>query len=375
MTTQAVNADKVEAFAGRMLDVLNSGAIALMTSIGHRTGLFDAMSTLPPSTSGEVAEAAELNERYVREWLGAMVVGRIVECDPTGANGSEGEPRYSLPPEHAACLTRAAAPDNIAVFAQYIPLLGAVEDKIIECFKSGGGVPYDEYDRFHEVMAEDSGQTVVPALLDHILPLKPGLTGRLEEGIDVLDIGCGAGRALNLMAETYPNSRFTGYDLSDEAISTARAEAERRSLKNVTFETRDLTTFDERHRYDLVTAFDAIHDQKTPDNVLAGVARALRPDGTFLMQDIAGSSHHHNNMDHPVGPLLYTVSCMHCMSVSLAQDGMGLGAMWGEEKAREMLRAAGFASVEVKKLDHDFQNNFYIVSKIGTSEVVPGGVA
>jgi 2-polyprenyl-3-methyl-5-hydroxy-6-metoxy-1,4-benzoquinol methylase len=363
MTEQAVNADKIEAFAGRMLDVLNSGAIALMTSIGHRTGLLDTMSALPPSTSGQVAEAAGLNERYVHEWLGAMVVGRIVECDPSGANGSGGEPLYSLPPEHAACLTRAAAPDNIAVFAQYIPLLGAVEDKIIECFKNGGGVPYDEYDRFHDVMAEDSGQTVVPALLDHILPLKPGLTGRLEEGIDVLDIGCGAGRALNLMADTYPNSRFTGYDLSDDALDTARAEAKRRGLSNVAFEQRDLTKFDERDRYDLVTAFDAIHDQKTPDTVLAGVARALRSDGTFLMQDIAGSSHHHNNMDHPVGPLLYTISCMHCMSVSLAQDGMGLGAMWGEEKAQEMLREAGFGRVEVKKLDHDFQNNFYVVSK------------
>ena len=94
-----------------------------------------------------------------------------------------------------------------------------------------------------------------------------------------------------------------------------------------------------------------------------GIARALREDGTYLMQDIAGSSHHHLNMDHPVGPLLYTVSCMHCMSVSLAQDGMGLGALWGEEKAVEMLRAAGFDNIDINKLDHDFQNNFYVVSK------------
>jgi SAM-dependent methyltransferase len=271
--------------------------------------------------------------------------------------------RYSLPPEHAACLTRAAAPDNIAVFAQYIPMMGAMEDRIIECFRNGGGVPYDEYDRFHDVMAEDSGQTVVPVLLDMILPLAPGVTERLEEGIDVLDIGCGAGRALNVMAERFPNSRFTGYDLSDEAVAMGREEAKNRGLTNLRFEQRDLTTFDEPNSYDLITAFDAIHDQKEPDKVLSGIARALRTDGTYLMQDIAGSSHHHQNMDHPVGPLLYTISCMHCMSVSLAQDGMGPGAMWGEEKADEMLRAAGFDRIEVNKLDHDFQNNFYIVSK------------
>jgi SAM-dependent methyltransferase len=363
MEKSTVDTQKAEEFAEKMLQVLNNGAVAVMASIGHRTGLFDAMSTLPPSTSAEIAAAAGLDERYVREWLGAMVVGRIVQCDPSGANGTNGKPRYSLPPEHAACLTRAAAPDNVAVYAQYIPMLGAMEDRIIECFRNGGGVPYEEYDRFHDVMAEDSGQTVVPVLLDSILPLAPGLTRRLEDGIDVLDVGCGAGRALNLMAERFPNSRFTGYDLSEQAVAMAREEARKRGLSNLRFEQRDLTTFDEPGSYDLVTAFDAIHDQKRPDKVLSGIARALRNDGTFLMQDIAGSSHHHNNMDHPAGPLLYTVSCMHCMSVSLAQDGMGLGAMWGEEKADEMLREAGFDRVEVNKLDHDFQNNFYVITK------------
>jgi SAM-dependent methyltransferase len=363
MEAVTIDTQRTEEFANKMLQVLNNGAVAVMASIGHRTGLFDTLSGLSPSTSAEIAAAAGLDERYVREWLGAMVVSRIVECDPAGTNGASGEPRYSLPPEHAACLTRAAAPDNIAVFAQYIPMMGAMEDRIIECFRNGGGVPYDEYDRFHDVMAEDSGQTVVPVLLDMILPLAPGLTDRLEEGIDVLDVGCGAGRALNVMAERFPNSRFTGYDLSDQAVAMGREEARNRGLTNLRFEQRDLTSFDEPESYDLITAFDAIHDQKEPDKVLTGIARALRSNGTYLMQDIAGSSHHHLNMDHPVGPLLYTVSCMHCMSVSLAQDGMGLGAMWGEEKADEMLRAAGFNHIEVNKLDHDFQNNFYVVTK------------
>ena len=125
---------KAEAFAERLVGMLNSGALALMTSIGHRTGLFDAMAGLPPSTSGEIAEKAGLNERYVREWLGAMLTGGIVDCDAGGK-------QFSLPPEHAAFLTRAAAPDNIAAFAQYIPLLGTVEDRIVECFRRGGGCP------------------------------------------------------------------------------------------------------------------------------------------------------------------------------------------------------------------------------------------
>ena len=356
MTMQEFDQAKAEEFAERMVDVLNSGSIALMTSIGHRTGLFDAMTGLPPSTSEQIASAAGLNERYVREWLGAMLVGGIVEHDPE-------EGTYYLPEEHAAFLTRAASPDNIAAFTQYIPLLGSVEDGIVESFKNGGGVPYSAFPRFQEVMAEDSGQTVLPALTEHILPLVPGLVERLEMGIDVLDVGSGSGRALNLMARTFPNSRFVGYDLSEEAIARARAEAEEHGTSNARFEVKDVATLDEEASYDLITTFDAVHDQAEPAAVLKGIANALKNDGVYLMQDIAGSSHHHNNLDHPIGPFLYTVSTMHCMTVSLAQGGEGLGAMWGEEKAKEMLKEAGFTKVEVEQLAHDFQNYYYIATK------------
>lgn len=354
MTTQKFEPTRAEAFAERMVGVLNEGAIALMTSIGHRTRLFDTMAELEPSTSARIASAANLEERYVREWLGAMTVGGIVEHDPE-------EGTYHLPPEHAAFLTRAASPENIAAFAQYIPLLGSVEDPIVECFVNGGGVPYSEFTRFHEVMAEDSDQAIVAALLDHILPLVPGLTERLEDGIDVLDVGCGSGRAMNALARAFPKSRFAGYDLSEEAVSRARAEAN--GAKNVRFEVRDAATLDEVERYDLITTFDAVHDQADPAAVLRGIHDALRPNGVYLMVDIAASSHVHGNMDHPIGPFLYTISCMHCMTVSLARGGAGLGAMWGEELAREMLAEAGFTKVAVERLPHDFQNNYFIVTK------------
>ena len=129
----------------------------------------------PAATSPEIAHRAGLNERYVREWLGAMTTGGIVDFDRTST-------RYRLPDEHAAFLTRAAAADNMAVFAQYIRILGSVEDDIIACFKNGGGVPYEKFPRFHEVMAEDSGQSVMSSLESHILPLVPGLSERLAAG-------------------------------------------------------------------------------------------------------------------------------------------------------------------------------------------------
>jgi 2-polyprenyl-3-methyl-5-hydroxy-6-metoxy-1,4-benzoquinol methylase len=259
--------------------------------------------------------------------------------------------------------TRAAAPNNIAPFAQYIPLMGTVEDRIVECFEKGGGVHYSEFGRFHEVMAEDSGQTVVAALDDHILPLVPGLTDELERGIDVLDVGCGAGRAVNLMAKHFPASRFLGYDFSKEAIQVAQDQADRDELPNARFEVRDAVDLGLTEEFDLITTFDAVHDQARPDMVLAQIHKALKNDGVYLMQDIAGSSHVHKNLDHPVGPFLYTISTMHCMTVSLAMDGMGLGTMWGEEKAREMLAEAGFKGVEVKNLAHDFQNSYFVCRK------------
>jgi SAM-dependent methyltransferase len=354
-----LDTQKSEAFAENLIAMLNQGALAVMISIGHRTGLLDVMRNLPPSTSNDIANAAGLNERYVREWLGAMVTGRIIEHDPETKS-------YLLPAEHAAFLTREAGADNIGVFAQYIPLLGTVEDKILDCFSNGGGVPYSEFGRFHEVMAEDSGQSVVSSLIDLILPAVPGIVNKLEIGINVLDLGCGRGRALNLMARVFPNSYFTGYDLSPEAIDYAREEAKQLNLTNVRFLVKDLTYFNEETsevKFDFITTFDAVHDQARPDNLLQGIYNVLKDDGTYLMQDISSSSEHHKNMEHPVAPLLYTISTMHCMTVSLAQGGMGLGTMWGKEKAMEMLDEAGFKSIEIKNFEHDFQNDYYIIKK------------
>jgi 2-polyprenyl-3-methyl-5-hydroxy-6-metoxy-1,4-benzoquinol methylase len=350
---------KAEAFAGRLLMALNHGALCLMVSVGHRTGLFDVMRTLPPATSVEIAKQAGLNERYVREWLGAMVTAGVVEVDPATT-------RFVLPAEHAAFLTRAAAADNIGVFAQYIGLLGAVEDDVVECFNHGGGVPYARFPRFHAVMAEDSGQSVLSSLESHILPLVPGLADRLTGGIRLLDVGCGRGRILNRLAELYPQSRLTGIDFSEEAIAYAREEARRQGLRNVEFVVEDLSDFEttaEPGVFDCITTFDAVHDQARPLSVLKGIHRALKPGGVYLMQDIKGSSHPHQNIDHPIGTFLYTVSCMHCMTVSLAQGGEGLGAMWGEEKTREYLQRAGFRVIETHQPAHDIQNNWYVVRK------------
>lgn len=351
------DAARHEACGERIVGMLNEAALAFMLSIGHRTGLLDTLRRLNrPATSHEIADEAALNERYVREWLGALVTGRLVDYEPADRT-------YQLPAEHAAWLTRLATPNNLAGVMQFMAIFGQVEDHVLDCFRKGGGVPYEQFGRFHEVMAEESFQTVVAALDDHILPLVDGLEAALKRGVEAADVGCGRGMALLHLAERFPRSQFTGYDFSAEAIGWARDEARRRELTNVRFEIQDAAKLEDQERFDVIFAFDAIHDQIDPHAMLEGIQRALKADGLFLAQDIRSSSRVEKNLEHPVAPFLYTISTMHCMTVSLAHEGCGLGTCWGEELALRMLAEAGFANVAVHTLDHDIMNNYYVCRK------------
>jgi SAM-dependent methyltransferase len=359
MTTLNENpaaSDTTEEFAERIVGTVDSASLAILLSVGHQTKLFDTLAELPPATSSQIADAAGLNERYVREWLGGVVAGRVVEYDPTTR-------RYSLPPHRAAVLTRAAGPENLARVAQFIPLLAEVEQKVIGCFRTGGGLSYSEYPRFHTLMAEESGEVFDAALVDGILPMAEGLPERLRVGAEVADFGCGSGHAINVMAQAFPASRFTGVDFSDEGLAVGRAEAARLGLANAAFVAQDIAQLDTTDAYDVITAFDAIHDQAQPARVLENIYRALRPGGVFLMVDIKASSKLEDNVGVPFASYLYTVSTMHCMSVSLGLDGDGLGTVWGRQLATSMLADAGFGEVAVREIESDPINFYYIARK------------
>lgn len=345
--------NRSQAFVGKMLGAFNNAALILMTSVGHRSGLFDALERTSPCTVVELAAEADLAERYVREWLAVMTTAGVVEYEPKRQT-------YFLPAEHAAWLTRAAAPNNIAVTAQMIGVAAGVEDEIVARFRDGGGVHYHHYDRFHEVMGEHSAQAIAMNLVENILPIIEGSIARLERGIDVIDVGCGAAAGLLVLAERFPNSRFTGVDLCADAFAQTAETAARRGLSNLVFRELDIATVDKLGAFDLVFAFDAVHDQKDPQNMLLTIGRSLREGGTFLMVDIDGSSRLENNLEHPLGAYLYMMSTMHCTPVSLAQGGAGLGTMWGVELAAEMLALAGFSDVRLERLPHDPFNAYFV---------------
>ncbi|GES30372.1 transcriptional regulator [Streptomyces angustmyceticus] len=346
-----------EDFTGRMLQVLNDACLGHLCSVGHRAGLFDVMAGLPAASSARIAGEAGLDERYVREWLGGMTVGGVVAYTPEDGC-------YRLPPEHAAVLSRAAGPDNVAAFMQYLAMMGDVEDEVLAAFRDGGGVPYSAFPHFQDVQAEETARVYDAALTGTIVPLVPGLTGRLRSGIDALDIGTGRGHAVNLLARAFPGSRFVGADISGAGIAAARAEAARWGLANARFEVAD--TAELTGSYDLITAFDVIHDLARPARTLAAVAGALRDDGVFLMGDIAASSELSENIGHPLGPTLYALSVFYCMTVSLAEGGAGLGTAWGRQTALRMLREAGFGDVVTREVPGDILNVYYVARKDGS---------
>ena len=313
--------ERAKAFMSTMIDTLNSGSLALMMSIGHRTGLFDEMAGMGWVTSVELANHCSLDERYVREWLAALASGGIVDYDVATE-------RFELPVEHQKLLTRAGGPLNLASKMQTIALLAAVEDDVIGAFQTGDGVPYSRYPGFQAWMAQESAARFDAALLDIIIPSLPGATEALTSGATLADLGCGSGHAILMLANAFPDSTFVGIDFSSTGLNTARAHAAEANLTNVEFIEADAAELDIDARFDFVTSFDAIHDQAKPDTVLANIYRSLVPGGTYLCVEPAAHSALADNMIEPAAAFQYTISTMHCMSVSIAGGGeVGLEAL------------------------------------------------
>ena len=356
-----------EAFSDLMTDILNKGALNLAMGLGYRTGLFDILDELDaPASSGEIAKKSLLDQRYIEEWLGVMATGKVILVSKLDT----GELLYHLPQAHGDFLTRRSGNNNLGVYTQEIPLLNlAAFAGVLNGFKTGEGIGYDSYLEFQAFMSELADAKHRQALVDSFLPSVAAgeVVTRLRRGISVCDLGCGQGVAVLLMAREFPGSDFVGLDFSGEAIETARSQATQEGISNAEFrcvDAADLSSSEEfQGKFDYISAFDSIHDQTRPMAALKGVLHMLRPGGLFSMVDIAASSDLLQNLEHPLGPFLYTVSLMHCMPVGLLDGGSGLGMMWGREKAVEMLSAAGFADIQVTPVPEDPFNDHFLCRK------------
>lgn len=334
-TAQAVVAD---------VGTVTHGALCY---IGDRLGLFKAMMNAGSLTIEGLAAKTGLNARYLREWLGAMVAAHYIEYDPERET-------YLLTPEYAAVLADEDSPFYIASYFQLSQALMMVAPKVAEAFKTGGGVPQSEYPPgMFEATERNSLTRYKHKLVRKWIPAVPQAVEALQKGGIAADVGCGSGRAAIMIAKAFPRARVVGFDLHEGSIARARRNAEAAGVTDrVTFEVANGTQLPEG-KFDLVTTFDVVHDAVDPVGLLTSIRRALKPDGTYLVQEVNISNDLKDNIK-PMGKMLYSVSTLYCMTTSLAHGGAGIGSLMGEPKARELAAAAGFSRFNRLPIKDDF---------------------
>lgn len=349
-----IDQKKAEEFSQKVLGDATGAYVMMMANLGDRLGLFKTLADSKPVNSEELAVGAGVNERYAREWLSAMACAGYLEYDVASA-------RFILPPEHVPALAEESGPMFFGGLFQQFPGSVGVIDQIDQAFRKGGGVPQSAYgDNFWCGLERFTAGWFENLLLQEWIPNVPDVKAKLENGAAmahvtaVADVGSGNGRALIKLAETYPKSRYVGYDIFESAIDMATENAAAAKVADrVTFKQLDVAE-GLPEQYDVVTTFDVIHDMANPRGALRAIREGMQPDGTYLMLEINSSDKLEENIG-PMGALLYSISVMYCMTTSLAQGGEGLGTCgMPEPRVREFCREAGFSSVRRLPLDDAF---------------------
>ena len=342
---------KVEALAFRMVgDMAGSFSMAL-GHIGDRLGLFHAMKGAGPLTGEQLAAKTRLNERYVREWLKAMVAAEYLDYD--AASG-----RYVMTEEQAYVLADDTSPLSAGGPLQFTAPTVANTEKLVRIFRDGGGIPYSEIGpEVPEGIARFFGPGYVNFLVQEWLPAVPGLPERLKTGIDVADVGCGYGLSTMTMATAFPASRFVGIDFDAGSIFRARRVSAERGLLNIDWRAEPAHLLPRDRRFGLACAFDCIHDMVDPKATLRAIRDSLARDGVFVWSEPNVSDNPLENRN-PVGKAFQCVSPLHCMTVSLAHRGEGLGTAIGERGVRALAQDTGFSHVEKLPIQNPF-NQFF----------------
>ncbi len=339
MSATEVDQAKLEAFMGQAVTDMGAVISAPLMLIGEKLGLYRAMANAGPLTSREVAERSGAAERYVREWLANQAAGGYVVYDPD-------TDRYTLPDEQALALADEDSPFYILGIYDLIASLYADEEKIMEAFRSGKGMGWHEHNhRLFRGTERFFRPGYRASLVADWIPALDGVQEKLERGARVADVGCGYGASTIIMAKAFPNSEFFGFDYHAESIEHAHAAAKEEGVDDrITFAT-DAAKEIPGHGYDLVCAFDCLHDMGDPVGAAAHILTTLGPDGTWMIVEPFANDSVAENLN-PVGRVFYGASTVICTPASLSQEvGLALGAQAGESRLREVLQRGGFTHV------------------------------
>lgn len=355
-TTPTLDQKQIEKMAFRVIGDTSGAFTMALAYIGDRLGLFRAMAGAGPLTSAELARRLSLQERYVREWLKAMVTSEYINYD------SETQ-MFSMTAEQAFVLVNEDSPMFTGGLMQMAAPTVSHYEKLMEAFQHGGGVTYPELGPDVMEGTERLFRTgYVNFLTTEWLPAVPGLVEKLTAGIEVADVGCGAGQALIQMAKAYPNSRFTGLDNDAASIEKAKKNAADAGVaERLHFIQRSADQISSSPQYDLICTFDCIHDMVNPRGALKAIRGALKNDGVYFWTEPNCSERLEENIN-PLGRLFSTISPLHCMTVSLAYGGEGLGTVIGEGGAKALAQEAGFSRFEKLPINNPF-NQFFALAK------------
>ena len=337
-----INHEKLmELFGNVFNDVAGSMAI-MMSYLGDQTGVYQAMDKLGSASVKDIAEEADVNERYLLEWLSSNAGrGYVTYHDDTG--------EFSLTPEQAAVFARESEPTCIQGLVQGVVGQFVKEDVAVDVFKTGRGRPWGEH---HECCFCGTERFFRPAyaghLLDEWIPAMDGVADKLTAGAKVADIGCGLGTSSMLMAEQYPNSIIHAYDFHGPSIEEAKRRAQEKGLTNLEFYVSDAGSIPQAS-YDLACIFDAWHDMGDPVGIAKAIKDTLADDGTFMVVEPMALDGLQNNIENnPGAAMFYAFGTMICVPASKAQPvGLGLGPQAGPKKLMELLSEAGFSDVNL----------------------------
>ncbi len=345
---------KMEAFVHKVFGDTSAALTTTLAVLGDRLGLFKDLAAHGPTTSGELATRAGINERYAREWLGGMASAGYLEYEPASR-------QFTLPPEHAPVLAQERGPVFFGGVYQMMTGMNGVLDQLTAAFRAGGGVPQSAYtEDMWDGMERFTINWFENLLTQQWLPAMPDVQAKLERGVQVADIGCGRGQALIKLAQAFPNSRYIGYDFFGPTIERATANAQAAGVADrVRFAQRNVSQ-GLPEQYDVITTFDVVHDAVDPVGLLRTIRQGLRADGVYVCLDVNCSDKLEENSG-PLGAMFHGFSVLYCMTTSLAGGGMGLGTLgFHEPKVRELCTEAGFQSVRRVPLENPFNNLYEI---------------
>ncbi len=327
---------KVEAFVGQVITDIAASMSGVMTNLGHKLGLYQAMAGAGPMSPAQLAQKTNTHERYILEWLNNQAASGYVTYNPA-------ERTYTLPDEHALVLAHSESPVFLAPGFDSISSMWLDEDKVADAFRTGKGIGWHEHHHRLFCGCEAFYKTGYQAhLTTEWLPALDGIEQKLKMGAKVADVGCGHGASTILMAKAYPNSTFFGFDYHNQSIETARQRAQEAGVaERIKFEVataKDFPGFD----YDLVCYMDCLHDLGDPVGAAKRAKAVLAEDGAVLLVEPFAGDHVEDNLN-PVGRMFYAASTAICTPNSLSQEvGLGLGAQAGEKRLAKIMSEAGF---------------------------------